>query len=278
METSEQSRRVAGVFDRVAGTYDAVGVEWFRPIAQGLVAELAPQPGERALDVGCGRGAALFALADAVGPSGHVTGIDLSSGMIRATQADVDTRGLSNIDLLVADASAPELPSADYDLVCASLVTFFLPDPLVGVRAWHDLLTPGGRLGISTFGPQDPLWVEIDELFSPYLPAQMLDARRSGTTGPFASDAGVEGLLADAGLRHVRTSTTKVTATFQDGEQWYVWSWSHGQRAMWEFIPEDERPAIKAHALELMAGGAGDRGALGLSQVVRYTLGERDPA
>ena len=44
---TEQSRRVAAVFDRAADTYDQVGVAWFTPIAQRLVAELEPQPGER---------------------------------------------------------------------------------------------------------------------------------------------------------------------------------------------------------------------------------------
>jgi ubiquinone/menaquinone biosynthesis C-methylase UbiE len=51
---------VAALFDRVADTYDTVGVEWFGPIGRGLVAELGPTAGERALDIGCGRGAVLF--------------------------------------------------------------------------------------------------------------------------------------------------------------------------------------------------------------------------
>ncbi len=91
----DPSARVADVFHRVAGTYDAVGVDFFLPIAAGLVAELDPQPGERALDVGCGRGAALFPLAEAVGPSGHVTGIDIAPGMVERTTADVAAAGLS---------------------------------------------------------------------------------------------------------------------------------------------------------------------------------------
>jgi O-methyltransferase/aklanonic acid methyltransferase len=72
------------VFDQASSTYDGVGVEFFRPIARGLVAELAPQWGERGVDVGCGRGAVLFPLAEAVGPRGHVTGIDLSPRMMSA--------------------------------------------------------------------------------------------------------------------------------------------------------------------------------------------------
>ena len=40
---------MAGVFDRAAGTYDAVGVSWCRPIAVGLVGGLTPQPGAGAM-------------------------------------------------------------------------------------------------------------------------------------------------------------------------------------------------------------------------------------
>ena len=78
----------AGVFDRAADTYDAVGVPWFQPIALRLVTELAVQPGERVLDIGCGRGAALFPLAEAAGPAGSVVGIDLSPRMVELTAAD----------------------------------------------------------------------------------------------------------------------------------------------------------------------------------------------
>ena len=45
VEAAQRSARVAAVFDRVADTYDAVGVPWFAPIAERLVAEVAPVPG-----------------------------------------------------------------------------------------------------------------------------------------------------------------------------------------------------------------------------------------
>jgi hypothetical protein len=44
---TEPTDRGAALFDRVADTYDAVGVDWFTPIAAGLVRELVPAPGER---------------------------------------------------------------------------------------------------------------------------------------------------------------------------------------------------------------------------------------
>ncbi len=63
--------RIADLFDLVADSYDSLGVPFFGPIADRLVRAVAPRPGARALDVGCGRGAVLFRLADAVGPSGR---------------------------------------------------------------------------------------------------------------------------------------------------------------------------------------------------------------
>lgn len=110
--TREWSARLAAVFDRAAASYENVGVPWFTPLARRLVDEIGPQPGERALDIGCGRGAALFPLADAVGPTGRVTGIDLAPGMVAATGAEARERGLTNVELHVMDASAPSLPKS----------------------------------------------------------------------------------------------------------------------------------------------------------------------
>ena len=224
MELTEQaakSARVAAVFDRVADTYDNVGVPWFTPIAQHLVRLAAPAPGERALDVGCGRGAATVALAEAVGGDGQVTGVDLSARMIEECRADIAGLGLPNVELEVMDAASPSLPAAGFDLVVSSLVVFFLPDPLAALVAWRRLLVaPGGRLAISTFADRDRVWDAVDATFRPFLPAGMLDARTTGAAGPFSSDAGVEELVSAAGYTDVRTTRFDVEVTLADVDEW----------------------------------------------------------
>jgi ubiquinone/menaquinone biosynthesis C-methylase UbiE len=272
--TDGRHEQVAALFDRVASTYDQVGVPFFQPIAAGLVEQLAPQPGERALDIGCGRGAALVRLAQAVAPTGSVTGLDLAPAMVEASRAALDAAGLSG-DVVVADAVAPPLPPASFDIVASSLVLFFLADPLTALRAWTDLLVPGGRLGISTFGPTPAHMERVEAVFEPYLPPAMLDARRSGQAGPFETDAGVEGLLRAAGLRDVRTASLGIPVRFRDGDQWYAWSWSHGQRRMWELIPEADRGGVRDHAVKLLEESRDSAGLIGYDQPVRYTLGVR---
>ena len=140
---SERIQQVAAVFDRAAQTYDSVGVPWFTPIAERLVRDLAQAPGEQAVDVGCGRGAAVFPLAAGVGPTGRVVGIDIAPGMITALRSDIDACGLANVEAQVMDATSPDLGGETFDLLASSLVLFFLPEPRTALNNWHDLLVPG---------------------------------------------------------------------------------------------------------------------------------------
>lgn len=274
-QATEMSARVAALFNRVADTYDAVGVPWFTPIAERLVAEAEPQMGERALDLGTGRGAALWPLAAAVGVTGHVTALDLAAHMVEATRHDAEARRLDTVTLLVADASNPGLPPASFDLAVASLVLFFLPDPAAALRVWHELLVPGGRLALSTFGPRDRAWEDLDDVFTPHLPPQLLDARTSGVRGPFATDAGVEALLSAAGFDSIRTAHLDLPVHFDDVREWERWSMSHGQRSHWLAVPEPERAAVLALAAERLEAARDPRGGFTLEQNVRFTLGRR---
>lgn len=280
-EVAAQTQRVAAMFDAVAETYDTVAVPWFGPIAQGLVARMAPRPGERALDLGTGRGAALWPLASSVAPDGAVTGLDLSAQMIAAARGDLARHGLAGemaaIELVVGDAGAPELPEGSFDLAVASLVLFFLPDPVAALRRWHALLVAGGRLGISTFASRDAAWDDLDDVFTPYLPPTLLDARTSGARGPFASDEGVAGLLVESGFVDVVTETLTLPVRFADVEQWRTWTWSHGQRSHWLPIPVEARDAVLAEAARRLAPVLDDDGGFTLTQQVRYTTGRRPP-
>ncbi|MGW4133095.1 class I SAM-dependent methyltransferase [Amycolatopsis japonica] len=261
---------MARLFDRTAETYDALGVDFFGTFAGELLDRVALVPGERVLDVGCGRGAVLFPAAERVGAGGSVLGIDLSAEMVERTAKDVEARGV-NASVSLMDAQEPTLPDAAFDVVLASFVVFFLPDPVAGLRSWHRLLASGGRLGVTTFGADDPRWAAVREVFKPFVPPELAWtlAIRSGL---FATLEGFGQAVESAGFTGVTSVERVYPVKFADPGHWITWSWSHGQRMFWELIPEDRLDAVRQAVLAELEPLREPDGSVVLAQTVRYTL------
>lgn len=270
--TDDRVAAVARTFDGLADVYDRSGVEFFGPIAAGLVEALALTPGERVLDLGCGAGAVLLRAAHAVAPGGSTVGLDVSELMVATTREAADALGATDVEVIVGDAQDPALPAGAFDVIASSLVLFFLPGPAAALERWRGLLAPGGRLGLATFGERDETFEALDGLFSPFLPPTMLDARTSGTRGPFASDHGMIAMVEGAGFVDARTVSLDLAVRFADVSQWEAFSRSTGQAAMWGFAPEAEHDSIRAAAAALLAPHADADGSMAVRQRIRYTL------
>ncbi|WP_410663903.1 class I SAM-dependent methyltransferase [Amycolatopsis sp. lyj-84] len=265
---------MALLFDRTAKTYDALGVDFFSAFARELLDRAGLVPGERVLDVGCGRGAVLFPAAGRVGAGGSVLGIDLSSAMIERTAKDIEDRGLANASVSLMDAQEPTLDDAAFDVVLASFVVFFLPDPVAGLRSWHRLLAPGGRLGVTTFGADDPRWAAVREVFKPFVTPE-LAWTMAVRAGSFATVESFGQAVESAGFTGVTSVERVYPVKFADPGHWITWSWSHGQRLFWELIPEDRLDAVRQAVLAELEPLREPDGSVVLAQTVRYTTAHR---
>ncbi len=107
---------------------------------------LAPQPGERVLEIGPGTGYYTLALAEWVGPDGTVEIFDLQQEFLDHTLRRAAERGLANIRPTRGDAQA--LPYADDSMDAVVLVAVLgeIPDPGAAMREIARVLRPGGRL------------------------------------------------------------------------------------------------------------------------------------
>ncbi|MFA7323048.1 MAG: methyltransferase domain-containing protein [Candidatus Nanopelagicales bacterium] len=271
-EFAEATSATAKVFDSLAHTYDAVGVDFFQPIAASLCEAMHPHPGEQWLDIGCGRGAVLRAASQALGTTGHITGIDISEAMVSLADEMIRQEQLANASVHVDDGQQPTVAQGTFDAVTSCLVLFFLPRPDLALQAWRPLLKPHGRLGVTTFGPVDARWEHVDEVFKPFVPADMVDARTTGQVGPFASDEAMEALVAASGYREVHTVNAVIDVRFASPQHWYDFSWSTGQRRMWMAVPEDRRARVRAQAEERLMESASKDGSVTFAQAVRHTL------
>jgi SAM-dependent methyltransferase len=102
------------------------------------------KPGMKVLDCGCGPGAISIGLAEAVGPDGHVTGIDFGESQIEIAK----TRAAPNLTFRVA--SVYELPFEDnaFDLVFSHALFEHLAEPVRGVSEIRRVLRPDAVAGL----------------------------------------------------------------------------------------------------------------------------------
>lgn len=111
-------------------------------LGQGVVELLAPQPGERILDLGCGTGE----LTDQITRSGaHVIGLDASASML-----DSAREHFSHIEFHQGDAQNFDL-GTDFDAVFTNATLHWVPDHSAVARSVHRALKPGGRF-VGEFG------------------------------------------------------------------------------------------------------------------------------
>ena len=134
-------------YNRLASIY--IFFEWLFWLPRGIrpraVARLNLKSGDRVLEVGCGTGRNLPFLTQAVGPDGHVYGIDISDGMLVKASEACDKNGWTNVTLIRADAADYELPEP-VDGAIFSLSYAVMRDRKQALRnAWRQL-KPGGRM------------------------------------------------------------------------------------------------------------------------------------
>jgi SAM-dependent methyltransferase len=113
------------------------------PSYRAAVSQAGIGPSGLALDVGCGTGRALLPLRAAVGPGGHVIGVDVTPEMLRVAAAPAAAAGAA---LLLADARGLPLADGAAAVVFAAGLVTHLLDPVAGLRELARVTRPGGRL------------------------------------------------------------------------------------------------------------------------------------
>jgi SAM-dependent methyltransferase len=177
------------------------------PHGDAALAKLAPAPGERVLDLGCGCGDSSLALARAVGPAGRVLGVDLSEPMLARARERAAAAGLAHLSFRAADVQTAPLEAGAFDAAFSRFGVMFFADPVAAFGNVRRALRPGGRLAFACWRPvaENP-WVRVPmAAAAAVLP--LPPPPPEGTPGPFAfGDAGrVRRILEAAGLEAVET-------------------------------------------------------------------------
>lgn len=113
----------------------------------------------RGLDVGCGYGAQALLLAEAVGPAGHVTGLDLCRELLVYAEDMTRQAGLSDrVSFQQGDMNALPFEDNTFDWAWSmDCVGYHPSDPLPSLRELARVVKPGGIVGIAAWSSQQLL-------------------------------------------------------------------------------------------------------------------------
>jgi SAM-dependent methyltransferase len=140
--------------------------------ALALVDHVDLQPGQSAIDIGCGPSGVLELLSERVGPSGRVVGLDVDPAHVTLARAFANERGLTNVEIVQGDATRTGLEASSFDLVHARTVLVTIPDPTAVLCEMVRLAKPGGWVAgeeadgvLFVCSPPHPAWDRLTELF-----------------------------------------------------------------------------------------------------------------
>ena len=141
------------------GAYERVADE-FAPIHDRVVAAVAPQPGERVLDVACGTGGVALRAARA---GAEVVGLDLSAAQLEKARAAASSEGL---DVRFDEGDCQEMPyeEASFDVVVSVFGAIFAASHAAAAAELGRVCRPGGRLALTAW-PFDG-WAIVGELLN----------------------------------------------------------------------------------------------------------------
>lgn len=174
--------------------------------ARWLLAEVDLKKGSRVLDVGCGPVGILPLLAEAVGSSGEVVGLEREERFVRMARAEMSRLGLTNVTIVERDALASGLEDGSFDLVHERLVLVNLPERRDLISKMAALAAPGGVVAVEdidniswTCEPEHDSWIALLGVFH--------DVFRMGGGDPFVGRR-LTSLLRQTGLVDVQTRVT----------------------------------------------------------------------
>ena len=124
------------------------------PVAADLIEAARLRPGERVLDAACGTGVVTNLAAERVVPGGTVAGLDPNPAMLAVARAT--TRSDTSIEWHQAPAEDLPFPDESFDAVLCGMGLQFFSDKEAGLREFHRVLVPGGRLVANVPGPVPP--------------------------------------------------------------------------------------------------------------------------
>jgi len=197
LETAK--RKAENTYNSAADCFDAAPLAFWARYGRGTVERAALAPGARVLDVCCGTGASALPAAQAVGASGSVIAVDLAEDLLALGRAKARAAALQCLEFRRGDMTSLGFPDGSFDAVLCVFGIFFVPDMEAQVAELWRMVRPGGRLAITTWGPD--IWAPAYALWQAAVRRARPDLDAAfNPWDRITTPAAVRKLFADAGV------------------------------------------------------------------------------
>jgi SAM-dependent methyltransferase len=194
------ARRVTGEYSLATGKAGAHRLrilhEVYGPGTRALLERAGLGTGMRVADLGCGVGTVTGDLAQVVGSTGRVVGIDVSDDQLAQAHDRLAGAGFAHVTFVQASALTTGLPEASFDLVYCRFLLLHLVQPHEALREMHRLLRPDGILvcedgDLTSAGSEPPSALGLfADLFGRLCPIRKVDYTLGGRLYHLVRDAG----------------------------------------------------------------------------------------
>lgn len=144
------SEQIVDQFTRQAEGFAQSPTARSEDILERIVRLARPEPGDAALDVACGPGLLVCAMAKLVR---HATGMDLTPAMLEQARRAQQEQGLTNVTWDQGDVTAMPYADASFDVVTCRFAFHHFPDPLAVLREMRRVCRAGGRIVVADSAP-----------------------------------------------------------------------------------------------------------------------------
>ncbi|WP_445367455.1 class I SAM-dependent methyltransferase [Methylomonas sp. BW4-1] len=241
-KTAHAYNTAADLFDHPANTF------WNR-FGHSTIERIGLRQGDQVLDVCSGTGASALPAARMVGSDGRVVAVDLAEKLLTRAADKAQADGLENLEFRVHDMLALGYPDGYFDAVVCVFGIFFVPDMAAAVKELWRQVRPGGRLAITTWGPDlfEPantsLWQAIrqqrPELYKDFNPWDRISTPK-----------GLLDMLAEAGLTEVHISAETATHALSEPEDWWTLAMGSGYRGTLDQLNSEQLQKVKQANLD----------------------------
>jgi len=222
----------------LASAYERAGVVQFNH-GQVLIERLRIAPGERVLDVGAGTGRLAAYVAELVGPSGEVVGIDPLGHRIAIAQS----RSGANVRFATGQAEdLSAFATGHFDVVYLNSVLHWIEDKPRALAEAFRVLRPGGRIGLNTKDPSKPH--EVSGFIQAALTDVGLGDRRRDPQGG-SDGTTLQALLEAAGFRAGDSILHTIVDFHDDVDTLLTWSESSAFGNFLSGFSPEERVRIR---------------------------------